>query len=271
MATLSSVAANSRCRGRHQRRVERAADVERDRASRAACRARASPRRRRRRVEPLMTSCPGALWLATTTTSPVSRCVSSHTAVAASTSMPMQRAHGAVAHRRHRSAPLDDESHRIGRLQCMRRNRRRVLADAVTRDRDDVEVRRAACSAARTRRAAAPAARSRWGGDARRHRRARRAGRGRTRVRAASISYGDGEVGQPVRHSGGLAALSGKAECDAGHRTGWLLGDDHFAAAIVAAVRADAMRDPRLAAARARRQRRHRQRVVRAPKVAAAL
>jgi hypothetical protein len=91
------------------------------------------------------------------------------------------------------------------------------------------------------------------------------------RLRRVEHFDGDGESGQPVSHSGDLAALSGKAECYSGQQDRWLLGDDDFAAVIVAAVRAHAVRDARLAATRARRQRGHFQGVVGAPKVATAL
>ena len=168
-------------------------------------------------VEPLMTSCPGALWLATTTISPVSRCVSSHTAIAASTSMPIN-AHivpsriAAIAR-----AALDDEAHRVSGLQRMRGNGCRVLADAVTRNRDHVEV--AGQRAAQRAFDEEQRGLRDFGGP----KLLVIAGQCRAQIEAGRLRRGkhldgDGEIDQPVRHTGGLAALSGKAECDSGQQ-----------------------------------------------------
>ena len=162
---------------------------------------------------------------------------------------------------------------RIASAGCerVRRNRRRVLADAVPRNGDHVEVIGQGCCAARIRRTGAPAARCRWDGDGRRHPRAPREDRARTASAAASISRAIGRSVNPSAMPAAWLPCPGKQSATRANRTGWLLGDNHFAAVIVAAVRADPVRDSRLAAARARRQRGHFQGVVGAPKVATAL
>ena len=96
-------------------------------------------------------------------------------------------------------------------------DRRRVLADAVTRDRDHVEV------------VGQGAAQRAFDEEERRLRDLGGAellvvaGERRTQIETGRLCRfehvdGDGEIGQPVRHTGGLAALSGKAECDSGQQ-----------------------------------------------------
>src|SRR6202011_5516605 len=97
---------------------------------------------------------------------------------------------------------------------------------------------------------------------------------------AAVAELGDLWIGQEVRaHACKLGALSRKEECDARHpylsasiratgadrRRRQLLGLDHFAAGIVAAVGADRMRAPGLLAVRARLDLHEYQRQMRAP------
>ena len=129
-----------------------------------------------------------------------------------------QRAHRSLVHRRHRPTALDDDTHRVRRLQRMRRRpRQRTRRRCAPRPRRR-RGRRARCCAARIRRTGARVARSPWGG---RWSSSPESAARRSRpdsVRRIEHFGGDREVGQPVRHSGGLAALSGKAECDAGHQ-----------------------------------------------------
>ena len=128
-----------------------------------------------------------------------------------------QGAHRSVTHRRHRLAALDDKAHRVSGLQRMGGNGCRVLADAVARDRDHIEV------------AGQRAAQSAFNEEERRLRDfggtkllvvtgERRAQIETGRLRRFEHVDGDGEIDQPVRHTGGLAALSGKAECYSGQQ-----------------------------------------------------
>jgi hypothetical protein len=99
----------------------------------------------------------------------------------------------------------------------MRGNRRRVFADAVARDRDHVEV------------LGQGAAQGTFNEEERRLRdfrgtellvvsRERRTKIKTGRLRRLEHVNSDGEIDQPVRHTGGLAALSGKTECYSGQQ-----------------------------------------------------
>jgi hypothetical protein len=103
------------------------------------------------------------------------------------------------------------------RLQRSGGDRRCVLADAVPCNRDHLEVlgEDAAQRALDNE--------QRWLRDVCRPELVVIAGKRRTQIEAGGFSRGehlesDREIGQPLRHTGGLAALSGKAECCAGQQ-----------------------------------------------------